>query len=227
MLVAAHPDDESSAGGLLAKYASEGKQLSLVYLTRGEGGPCGDPPLCERSDLGRMREQEAREAGQILGVSDFTFLPYIDHGRIDDVLQPIAAPLEELSGALREIFLAQRPEVVLTHGSDGEYGHPQHIQTHRATLLALRSLWPWRPAAVLTFCAAHPEVMVPESVNQNDPADWVIDIAPWREQKLRSFQAHSTQFNVIVAYYRRLGSPFMEEQIETYRHWPEYEREIR
>jgi N-acetylglucosamine malate deacetylase 2 len=224
LLVAAHPDDETSAGGLLARYAEEGYHVCLLFLTRGEGGPCGDPPLCEREELGRVREQEARDAAAILGVEEVTFLPYIDGARVNGILQPIAAPLDEIAIAIQTQIERLRPEIVITHGSDGEYGHPQHIQAHQATLQALRGLQPWRPESMLTFCAAHPDLQLPDP-NKSDQADWVVDITPWKERKLRSFQAHRTQFNIIVAHYQHLGSAFMEEHIESYRHWSEYERE--
>lgn len=49
------------------------------------------------------------------------------------------------------------PDVIITYGTDGEYGHPQHIFTQQATFRALRNLalgprglQPWRPQEVLT-----------------------------------------------------------------------------
>ena len=55
----AHPDDvELGAGGILAVHSAAGKKLGIIDLTRGEMGTRGTPEL---------RDEEAKEAGQILG----------------------------------------------------------------------------------------------------------------------------------------------------------------
>lgn len=55
----AHPDDvELSAGGTLAKLASQGKRCAIVDLTRGELGTRGSAEL---------REREAVASASILG----------------------------------------------------------------------------------------------------------------------------------------------------------------
>ena len=69
MAVLAHPDDESlGTGGILAKYAAEGIETSLVTATRGERGWFGDEreyPGLEA--LGQIREAELRAAAEVLG----------------------------------------------------------------------------------------------------------------------------------------------------------------
>jgi len=55
MAVLAHPDDESlGSGGILAKYAAEGIETSLVTATRGERGWFGDEH--EYPGLGLIRK---------------------------------------------------------------------------------------------------------------------------------------------------------------------------
>ena len=55
----AHPDDvELGAGGMLAVHAAAGKKVGIIDLTRGEMGTRGTPEL---------RDEEAKEAGQVLG----------------------------------------------------------------------------------------------------------------------------------------------------------------
>ena len=50
MAVLAHPDDESlGIGGALAKYASEGVEVSLVTATRGDLFPGHGPNRCRYS----------------------------------------------------------------------------------------------------------------------------------------------------------------------------------
>jgi LmbE family N-acetylglucosaminyl deacetylase len=63
--VGAHPDDpETGCGGTLAKLASEGHQVAIVYLTRGEAG-LKDSDCITAS---RLRTAEALAACDLLGV---------------------------------------------------------------------------------------------------------------------------------------------------------------
>src|SRR5579875_1801624 len=87
MAVHAHPDDEVfSTGGILAKYAAAGDRVVVVYGTRGESGEMHDPdrnPEEAIPRLGEIREEEARAACAILGVTDVYFLGYRDSGMAD------------------------------------------------------------------------------------------------------------------------------------------------
>ncbi len=122
--VLAHPDDESLfGGGTLAMYAKQGHTVYILETTRGEGGEVGEPPLTTQENLGVFREQEARKAARALGVRDIFFLPYIDpYMEIDGIALPINVPLEEFAKAIAEYINKIQPELVITHGSDGEYG---------------------------------------------------------------------------------------------------------
>jgi LmbE family N-acetylglucosaminyl deacetylase len=84
MAVLAHSDDESlGVGGILAKYAAEGVETSLVTATRGERGWFGDEQQHPGLEvLGQIREAELRAAAEILGIGSVDFLGYID-GELD------------------------------------------------------------------------------------------------------------------------------------------------
>jgi LmbE family N-acetylglucosaminyl deacetylase len=43
-------------------------------------------------------------------------------------------PLEEATGRVAELLERHRPDVVITYDGKGLYGHPDHIQAHRATI---------------------------------------------------------------------------------------------
>lgn len=126
MAVLAHPDDESLGfGGTLAKYAREGVDVHLVTATRGEGGRFrGYPRDDERhpgpTALGRIREGELRRAAGILGIRDVSFLDYCDQ-HLD------RANPHEAIGRIVHHLRRVRPDVVVTFGPDGAYGHPDHI----------------------------------------------------------------------------------------------------
>jgi LmbE family N-acetylglucosaminyl deacetylase len=136
MAVLAHPDDESlGVGGSLAKYASEGVEVFLLTATRGEGGRYrGCPPGDDRHPgpvaLGEIREAELREAASVLGVREVSLLDYHDQ-RLDR-----ADPREAVASIVAHLRRV-RPDVVLTFGPDGAYGHPDHVAISQFTTAAI------------------------------------------------------------------------------------------
>src|ERR1700687_2036782 len=132
MCVLAHPDDESLGnGGILAKCAAEGVETYLVTATRGERGWFGnesDYPGLEA--LGKRREAELLAAAQVLGIRRVDFLDYID-GDLDQA--PPSEVIAQIVGHVRSV----KPDVVVTFGPDGAYGHPDHIAICQLTTAAL------------------------------------------------------------------------------------------
>jgi LmbE family N-acetylglucosaminyl deacetylase len=136
MAVLAHPDDESLGfGGTLAKYAAEGVEVSLLTATRGERGRYrghrpGEADHPGPLALAKLREAELRSAASALGVRDVTLLDYVDQ-ELDRAggRQAVA----EIAGHLRHV----RPDVVVTFGPDGAYGHPDHIAISQFTTAAI------------------------------------------------------------------------------------------
>jgi LmbE family N-acetylglucosaminyl deacetylase len=136
MAVLAHPDDESlGVGGTLAKYASEGADVYLLTATRGDGGRYrgyrpGDDQHPGSSALASIRETELRAAASVLGVREVALLDYRDQ-HLDR-----ANPQEVVSSIVKHLRRV-RPDVVLTFGPDGAYGHPDHIAISQLTTAAI------------------------------------------------------------------------------------------
>src|SRR5687768_2669734 len=133
MAVFAHPDDESLAmGGTLARYAHAGVDVSLVCATRGEWGLISDPAFATRENLSEVREQELRAACQVLGISQLHFLdcPDSDVNHTD---------WPEVEGKIVRHIRGLQPDVIVTFGPDGLYGHPDHIAVSTLTTAAFRS----------------------------------------------------------------------------------------
>jgi len=134
--VLAHPDDESlGVGGTLAKYASAGVEVFLVTATRGDRGRYRghrpeNPEHPGPAALAQIREAELRAAAAELGICDVSLLGYPDQG-LDR-----ADPREAVAVIARHVRRV-RPDVVLTFGPDGAYGHPDHIAISQFTTAAM------------------------------------------------------------------------------------------
>jgi LmbE family N-acetylglucosaminyl deacetylase len=136
MAVLAHPDDESlGVGGTIAKYAAEGVDVFLVTATRGDGGRFhghrrGDERHPGQLALGHIRETELRAAASVLGVREVSVLGYPDQ-HLD------RADPHEAIGRIATQLRRVRPDVVVTFGPDGAYGHPDHIAISQFTTAAV------------------------------------------------------------------------------------------
>ena len=127
-----HPDDETlGLGSTLARYSAEGIETYLLCATRGERGwfdsEGPDPGL---EGVARIRESELRCAAEHLGIQEVSFLDYID-GDVDQ------ADPEEIIGRIVSHIRRIKPQIVVSFGPDGAYGHPDHIALSQFTSGAL------------------------------------------------------------------------------------------
>lgn len=197
LVIGAHPDDETIlTGGTLALLAEQGAQVHLVTATRGEGGDPGDPPLTDRSLLGTLREAELRRAAEALGAASVTFLGYQDPlVGPDDEMYAFEADFDTLTAQLLGAIGELQPEVVITHGSDGEYGHPAHQLVHQAARAAV--VHAPDPPLLYSFAAQMPG-MDDHVWNVSDPAHLAIDIRPWLDAKEQAARCHASQERVLL-----------------------------
>lgn len=132
MAIVAHPDDESlGLGGTLAKYAAEGAEVSVLMATKGERGRFGTATKSPGLDIvGKTRAEELLQACQVLGVEHVRFLGYID-GDLDQA--PAESIIAEIALHIRDL----QPQIVLSFGPEGAYGHPDHIAISQFTTAAI------------------------------------------------------------------------------------------
>jgi len=219
-----HPDDETMlAGGTLALLASAGVEMHYLCATRGEGGELGDPPICIRDEIGQFREQELACAVSALGGGTLTFLNFIDPlvGE-GDKLYPYTEDFDGLVEQITNQILVIQPDAVITHGANGEYGHPGHILTHQAVKLALELLRDGRPRKTFqtfeimlyTFCADFPSHPRPRHANPDNPAHIILDVTPVMAQKEKAAYCHRSQTALFVRRRsKRAGFPLTVPEI--------------
>jgi LmbE family N-acetylglucosaminyl deacetylase len=202
MAVLAHPDDESlGVGGTLAKYASEGVEVFLVTATRGDGGRfrghrAGEHQHPGPAALAAIRETELRAAAQVLGVREVSLLDYHDQ-HLDR-----AHPHDAVGRIVRELRRV-RPDVVLTFGPDGAYGHPDHIAVSQFTTAAVVA------AADASFVseALEPDVP-PHSVSK-------LYYIAWPESTWRAYESAIGALSSSVDGVVRHSTPWPEWAITT------------
>jgi len=111
----AHPDDETYlCGGTMAALTQAGRRVVCVTATRGEAGGQLPAPA-----LAALRTRELDAALAVLGVSEHHWLDVPDGACAE--IDP-ATPVDAIAAVLGDV----RPATVLTFGSDGLTGHPDH-----------------------------------------------------------------------------------------------------
>ena len=194
MGILAHPDDESlGMGGALVKYASEGADTYLLTATRGERGRFGTHAVSPGLDVvGKTREQELLAAAEILKIKEVAFLDYID-GDLDK-----ASPHEVIAKISTHIRRVQ-PQVIVTFGPEGAYGHPDHIAISQFTTAAIvKAADPsFQTENYAPFCVSKLYYMI------------------WPPSKWEAYQAALKQLSVTVDGNRRIATPYPDWVITT------------
>jgi LmbE family N-acetylglucosaminyl deacetylase len=125
LAVFAHPDDEVFAGPTLTRYSREGVHVYLAIATKGEKGandfakiPAGEP-------LAAARRAEATCACQQLGIEAPIFFNLND-GELGAITNPLAKNIHAVAENVQKLIDQLHPQVIITWGPDGGYGHADH-----------------------------------------------------------------------------------------------------
>jgi LmbE family N-acetylglucosaminyl deacetylase len=189
LVVVAHPDDvDFSSAGSIARWTSEGRQVSYCIATDGDAG--GSDASISRVDMARLRRREQTAAAAVVGVSAIHWLGYPD-GR----LEPTLELRRDISKAIRIV----RPQRVLCSSPIRDLtrmfvSHPDHLAVGEATLCAVY------PDGRNRF--AHPELLAEGYAPWSVPEVWMIgaaepdrftDITDHIDRKLEALSCHASQ----------------------------------
>ena len=135
-----HPDDENMIGHVLAKYARLGNKVYIIIATDGKDGtrvtniPAGD-------SLGEIRQLESICACEKLGINPPIFL-HINRLDTKYGVRPYLNGRLKFLNDLKTTIQELQPDILITFGPDGEYGHSEHIITGATVIdLLLREGW--------------------------------------------------------------------------------------
>lgn len=214
----AHPDDESIAtGGVMAKAASEGHTVVLVVATKGEEGEFPDGFLADGESLEERRIEETMASAEVLGVKAVEWLGYRDSGMDGTPANDHPdcfwqADVDEAAERLAAILRAHEADVLTIYDSNGNYGHPDHVQVHRvgvraARLAGIREVYEAtmnrdyvkRNIRAMIESAGDdvpPDAPDPDTFEIGVPESEIttrVDVTPWMDRKRASMRAHASQ----------------------------------
>jgi LmbE family N-acetylglucosaminyl deacetylase len=132
MVIFAHPDDaEIGSGGVVARWVSEGCEVTYVLCTNGDAGTA-DRSLTA-PELAKKRADEQRAAADFMGVKHVVMLGYPD-GELEDTRQFLG----DIVRALRRY----RPHTVFVHDPYRIHGF-QHRDHRKAGLVTTDAVYPF------------------------------------------------------------------------------------
>lgn len=179
LAIAAHRDDvELTCGGTLLKAVRQGHRTAIIDLTQGETGTRGSAEL---------RAEEARRAGDVLGVSERANLGLPDAG-----IENTPGTRARLAREIRRLA----PRVVIAPSPEGR--HPDHRVAsqliHDACFIAgLAKVEPdvprHRPHKLLYALTYREYAPKPT---------FVVDISDVFEQKLEAIRCYASQFENVT-----------------------------
>ena len=172
LVVAPHPDDEAiGCGGAVCLHVARGDRVVVAFLTSGELGLKHLP----RDEAWRVREGEARNAGNILGLAEMHFL------RCPDWFLNESVP--DAAGLLQPVVDGEQPQVIY-------FPHPQEPHPdHQAAA--------WILEMTLQRCKKRPAALYGYEVWSPLLAyDHTQDISKVMARKLRAVRCHRSQLSV-------------------------------
>ncbi len=196
-----HPDDESfAAGGVLAACAARGATVQVLCATRGEAGVDRRGSAAPGAALAAVRSAELAAACAALGASPPAFLDLPD-GRLAKLDR------SHLTAWLADEVRQRAPDLIVTFGADGAYGHRDHLVWTAIVGAAVsyaalppRLLHAVFPRRLLTpLCRALQPVGVLAAI---DPASLGVragavqlrfDVRPYAAAKRAALAAHASQ----------------------------------
>ncbi|MEY4967360.1 MAG: hypothetical protein RIQ73_59 [Actinomycetota bacterium] len=190
LVISAHPDDSDfGASGTIAQWVKKGIEVAYVFCTNGDQG--GEESGFTKEEMPAIRQREQRAAGAAIGVSDITFLNYVD-GHLE-------ATLGLRKDLVRQIRISQ-PDRMVCQSPERNWdrigaSHPDHLAAGEAAIQAVypdarnpfaftdllndEGLQPWRVKEIWVSAFANP--------------DHYVDITDTFGLKIKALQAHASQ----------------------------------
>jgi LmbE family N-acetylglucosaminyl deacetylase len=222
LVILAHPDDpEFFCGATLAKWASEGHEISYGLLTCGDKGT-NDLTLSSAA-LCSLRQQEQRAAASVIGVKQVSFLDYEDGYLVPDLT---------LRRDITRMIRKERPDILVT--CDPQYfitpsdrlNHPDHRAAGQAVLDAvfpaardhLNFIELWRDEKL------EPHIVREVWVSLTDRPNVNLDVSAYWEIKIQALLEHKSQIGDSAKFNERMHNAYTSDSTSEH---PRYEERFR
>ncbi|WP_338789326.1 bacillithiol biosynthesis deacetylase BshB1 [Metabacillus sp. FJAT-53654] len=175
LAIGAHPDDvEIGMGGSIVKYANKGFKIGICDLTKAELSSNGTVSV---------RQEEAKRAGEILGVTKRIQLTLPDRGLYltDSAIQSIVTIIRE-----------NQPKIIFVPYFEDR--HPDHGHCARLVEEAVFSAGIRKYKDTLDLPSHRVQSIYYYMINGFHKPDFVIDISNTIDKKLTSLRAYESQF---------------------------------
>ncbi len=204
--VHAHPDDETGlTSGVMALAAQRGHRVVEVFCTNGDHGERHDQSVTDAQCVA-VRKKEALASAQIIGIDGVYWLGYKDSGMTgwpqnQDPAAFMNADVDDAANRLVAVFNQVRPDVIIGYDGHGNYGHPDHIQTHRVTKRAWEIYGNDARYLEATSNRDRRRLAGRDHIGDDgnpvgtDEADlnWEVNVSAALDTKRRAMRAHSSQ----------------------------------
>ena len=193
MVIFAHPDDaEIGSGGVMAKWAAAGCEVTYVLCTNGNAGTA-DRSLTPEELVDR-RAAEQRAAADFMGVKNLVMLPHPDGGLEDT---------REFRGDIVRAIRTYRPHTVF---ADDPYRFKgfQHRDHRKAGITATDAVYPFARDHLHFPDQITVDGLEPHKVRElwywgADEPDIIVDVTDGIERQIAALVRHGSQipgFNV-------------------------------
>jgi LmbE family N-acetylglucosaminyl deacetylase len=190
LVVNAHPDDSDfGASGTIAQWVKKGIKVSYVLCTNGDQG--GEESGIAKEEMPAVRQREQREAGAAVGVTDITFLNYVD-GHLEATIALRKDIVRQIRRVQPDRMVCQSPE---RNWDRIGASHPDHLAAGEAAIQAVypdarnpfaftdlleqENLQPWKVREVWVMGFANP--------------DHFVDVTETFDLKMKALHAHASQ----------------------------------
>lgn len=143
LVVLAHPDDETAFGSALAKHARLGDRVHLILAVDAKF----DTRFVNAApdSVAQAKQRDVVCSCEKLGIEKPIFYSFSSmdrkHGAKDGVRDAVESG-SQFREKLKQSIVDFKPDLIITFGPDGEYGHPEHIiVSSLVTELLLREGW--------------------------------------------------------------------------------------
>jgi LmbE family N-acetylglucosaminyl deacetylase len=186
MAIFAHPGDpEVACAGTLHAWVDAGAEIDLVIANAGEKGVV--PPGVDSAELAGLREEEARCAAKLLGITTVHFLDHPD-GELENT--------NALRAELIRLLRAARPVVVIAPDPTAVFFGDSYVNhhDHRALGWAVLDVAGAMAAGALYEPSAGPPHQLSTLLLAGtlEPDTWV-DIGATIDAKLGALRCHESQ----------------------------------